>query len=188
MLGHVYQKKKTCNRKGRWKGRGRLGGKLIITRSIRNITNISCRCLLQRLEKQLHILQWAVHSLRVVMRKNLSCLFDTGEAGWKLIVSGSLGCRETTGVIFDHWNPVSIRMVRHIIGSDIQVVTTRQGPQMLSICGLFLWERWPFLKCLLESSESKLDFLAPFIVFVSVRAKAILHSVIENVCNFGGRE
>lgn len=96
MLGHVYQKKKTCNRKERWKGRGRLGRKLIITRSTRNTTNISCRCLLQRLEKQLHILQWAVHSLRVVMQKNLSCLFDTEEAGWKLIVSGSLGCRENT--------------------------------------------------------------------------------------------
>ena len=55
-----------------------------------------------------HVLSWAFHSLRVVMQMNLSCPFDTGEAGWKWIVPGSFGCSETIGVIFDHWNPVSI--------------------------------------------------------------------------------
>ena len=59
---------------------------------------------------------------------------------------------------------------------------------MLSNCGLLLWERGPFLKCLSESSEGKLDFQASFIAFVSIEAKTVLHSVLENVHNFGRRE
>lgn len=45
-----------------------------------------------------------------------------------------------------------------------------------------------FLKCLLEISKSKLDFQAPFIALVSVKAKTVLHSILENVHNFGRRE
>ena len=74
-----------------------------------------------------HILSWALPSLRAVMQMSLSCPFDTGEAGWKWIVPGSFECSETTGVIFDHWNSVSIGWW-HISGSDIQVVTACQGP------------------------------------------------------------
>ena len=61
------------------------------------------------------------------------------------------------------------------------------SPHVLSVWGLLLWER-PFLKCLLESSKSKLDFQAPFIAFVSIKAKTVLHSVLENVHHFGRRE
>lgn len=52
MLGHDYQNKKTLDprRKGK---RGRKGWNMIMTIGIRNTANISFRCLIQRLEKQL---------------------------------------------------------------------------------------------------------------------------------------
>lgn len=74
-------------------------------------------------------------------------------------------------------------MVTHIGAGDIQAITACRGPHMLSVdfCG----RDDSFQKCLLESSENKFDFLTPFIFFVSKSAKAILHSALENVHNFG---
>lgn len=82
-------------------------------------------------------------------------------------------------------------MGTHISGSDIQVVTACQVPKCCQSVDfsfgrddLFFF----FLKCLLEISKSKLDFQAPFIALVSVKAKTVLHSILENVHNFGRRE
>lgn len=97
------------------------------------------------------------------------------DSGWKRIVPGDTGCGGSIGEILfpKGWGPTSVQMTFKL--------SQRAGLSTYCLLVAPYGRDDALRKCLLESSENKLGFLKPFILFVNKREKAVLYSVLENV-------